>query len=290
MPTKVLRSSLTILILFGTIAAFIYYFVKHPAVRTQLAHTSPLVLGSLLLLYFGIVIATGLILMATLVLCNVKLSARESLLLTMYSAIVNFFGPLQSGPAFRAIYLKKKHGLKLKDYTLATFVYYALYALFSGLFLLSGLLGWWLLLVGIALAIGAYVIHRSQLPLALRIKQLNLRGLGFLAGATLLQVVIVAIIYYIELRTVSPGVHLDQAIIYTGAANFALFVSLTPGAIGFRESFLLFSRRLHHISSTAIVSANIIDRSMYIILLLILALFIFGTHAQQKLRAQTKND
>jgi uncharacterized membrane protein YbhN (UPF0104 family) len=71
--------------------------------------------------------------------------------------------------------------------------------------------------------------------------------------------------------------------VYTGAANLALFVSLTPGAIGFRESFLVFSQHLHHISNSTIVAANILDRAMYLVLLLILALIIFGTHARRQL-------
>ena len=54
---------------------------------------------------------------------------------------------------------------------------------------------------------------------------------------------------------------------YTGAANFALFVSLTPGAIGIRESFLFFSQRLNHITNAAIVGANVLDRTVYVIFL-----------------------
>jgi uncharacterized membrane protein YbhN (UPF0104 family) len=89
---------------------------------------------------------------------------------------------------------------------------------------------------------------------------------------------------------VAPGTHFSQAVIYSGAANLSLFVALTPGAIGFRESFLLFSRHLHHISNSSIVAANIIDRAMYIILLLILALFIFATHSQRRLKPKPNSD
>jgi uncharacterized membrane protein YbhN (UPF0104 family) len=62
-----------------------------------------------------------------------------------------------------------------------------------------------------------------------------------------------------------------------------MFVSITPGAIGFREAFLVFSRNLHHISNTTIVAANIIDRSVYLILLIILAILIIATHAGRRL-------
>jgi uncharacterized membrane protein YbhN (UPF0104 family) len=273
----------------ATIATFIYYFATHPAVRQQLHRLSPGALAAILLLYFGTVIALALINASTLRLCKVRMPAGETLLLTAYSSVVNFFGPLQSGPAFRAVYLKKKHGLNLKNYTVATFMYYFFYAAFSGLFLLSGLLKWWLIALA-AIVVGIIIVLPRSRWAGPRLAKLDLTGWYYLAGAALLQVSLVAAIYDIELRSVAPGTHLGQAIVYTGAANFSLFVSLTPGAIGFRESFLVFSERLHHISNAAIVSANIVDRAMYIVLLLIMALFIFSTHASRQLKGAVKSD
>jgi uncharacterized membrane protein YbhN (UPF0104 family) len=277
------RPIATVSILVVTVATFIYYFAGHPAVRHQLGRTSPAVLAIILGLYVLSMAVLAAITLATLRLCNTRLKVSESLLLTAYTAVINFFGPLQSGPAFRAVYLKKKHGLKLKDYTLATLVYYFFFGAFSCLWLVSGLLKWWLLPIAIAgglLALSA-VRHRR---LADRLRHLNLPNVYYLALATLAQVVVITLIYYTELASVAPGTRFSQAVIYTGAANLALFVSLTPGAIGFRESFLVFSQRLHHISGGTIVAANILDRAMYIVLLVILALFIFGTHAQNYLK------
>jgi uncharacterized membrane protein YbhN (UPF0104 family) len=283
------RPIAAITILVATIVVFIYYFGTHPGVRQQLHRTSPTLLLLILLLYFGTVAALALINVSTLRLCKIRMPASESLLLTSYSAVVNFFGPLQGGPAFRAVYLKKKYGLNLKNYTAATFMYYFFFATFSGLFLLSGLLKWWLIVLGL-LGLIAVVVLRHNQRVSSRFKKLDLTGWYYLAGASLLQVSLVAAIYYTELRSVAPGTHLSQAIVYTGAANFALFVSLTPGAIGFRESFLVFSERLHHISNSTIVAANILDRAMYIVLLLIMALFIFVTHARRQLNVKTEGN
>jgi uncharacterized membrane protein YbhN (UPF0104 family) len=269
-----------------TVTVFSYFIVKHPELRTQLRHLSPQLIVGLLLLYAIQVVAIGLTVLYTVRLCDVRLGIRETLLLTMYTVVINFFGPLQSGPAFRGLYLKQKHGLKLKNFTLATFVYLGLYALFSGLFLLSSVLKWWLLLVVLLVIALALWLKSSQTPLAKRLRQLHWQSLAALALATLIQVCLIAVIYYTELQAVDPGVRLSQAITYTGAANFALFVAITPGAIGFRETFLVFSRHLHHISNSVIVAANLIDRSVYIIMLLILAAIIFGTHAQDKLRTK----
>lgn len=285
MKSRSWRPYASLAILLFTVGFFIYYFVSHPIVRAELQRASPLTLGLLLILYFGTVGALALINYVTLRLCKIHLGTPESLLLTAYSSIVNFFGPLQSGPAFRAVYVKKKYGLNLKNYTVATFVYYFFYALFSGLFLLSGILKGWIVLLLSAAALFA-VFARRNTRVQARLEALDLHGWYMLAFATFLQVGLVSLIYYAELRSIAPGTAFSQAIIYTGAANLALFVSLTPGAIGFREAFLLFSQRLHHISANTIVAANIIDRTMYIVLLITMAIGIFGTHAQQHLRVR----
>jgi uncharacterized membrane protein YbhN (UPF0104 family) len=276
-------------VLLTTLIVFIVYVSKNPAVIDAVRHLPPQLLIALLGLYAIVVFATALIFIGTARLCNLSLHAREGTVVTAYSAIINFFGPLQSGPAFRAIYLKQKYGTKLLNYTTATMVYYLLFALMSGLCLLSGMLGWWLVpltMGGVAVLIGMWY---SKIAVVQRFKKLHLGGLGILFIATFLQVFVVSIIYYLELNHVSPGISYSQAIIYTGAANFALFVSLTPGAIGFREAFLVFSQNLHHISNDAIVSANIIDRGVYLVVLAVLAAVIFGSHAQQRLGVKRTN-
>lgn len=276
------RPIIAVSILTLTIGAFIHYFARHPEVGDQLSQLSPTIIVIILVLYLGTTIALGLVTLATLRLCRESLSGKDSLLLTAYSSLVNFFGPLQSGPAFRAVYLKKKLNINLKNYAGATLVYYFFYGIFSVILLLSSVLNWWLVpLALLGLLLSYYFSHSRWLRP--RLPSLDLRGWYYLALATLLQLIIVTAIYYIELQNVAPDTSLSQALIYSGAANLALFVSLTPGAIGFRESFLLFSQDLHHVSNSTIVAASIIDRTLYIVLLLILALFIFATHARRHL-------
>ena len=103
-----------------------------------------------------------------------------------------------------------------------------------------------------------------------------------LFAATICQLLCVTIIYFVELRAVHTGASFQQSLTYGGAANFALFVSLTPGAIGFREAFLTFSEKLHHISTANIVAANIIDRAVFVAFLGILFLIILAMHANTR--------
>ena len=282
MKRTLFRKIAAVAVLILTITAFIYYFATHPEVRDQLSQIPPFTLLVLLALYLVSVLVLGLTFNATLRLCKLSLTVSETALLTAYSSVINFFGPLQSGPAFRAVYLKQKYKLGIAQYTLATLVYYAFFGTFSGLLLLSGILGWWLIVLAIALLLVAYAVSRHP-KIAPRVKTLEMSNWYYLAAATLAQVLIVATIYYIELNSVSPGIDVSQALIYTGAANLALFVSITPGAIGFREAFLLFTQNLHHIDASTIVAANTIDRAMYIVLMLILGVFIIATHAKKKL-------
>jgi uncharacterized membrane protein YbhN (UPF0104 family) len=287
MQLKVLRNLLAICIVLVTIFCFAYYLDTHPSILGQLKKTPPNLIAILLVLYFCTVIAVGFTLLATLRLCDLQLKFKEVIMITVYSTVINFFGPLQSGPVFRAVYLKRKHNLKLKNYSLATLIYYAFYAGFSGIFLLSGILRWWLFIIVLLGIAAVYVFRNSQLKIVVRIKELHLKSLGLLGLATLIQVTLLAIIYYIEVHSVDPRVRLDQAIIYTGAANFSLFVALTPGAIGFREAFLVFSRRLHHIGLATIVAANVVDRCVYILMLTILVIFIFASHLNDKVKLKT---
>lgn len=263
-----------------TIGLFALYFINHPSLWQQIKATPPDVFIIVLLLYFVTVLALAVVTVATLRLCKKDLPAEESILLTMYTAVVNFFGPLQSGPAFRGVYLKQKHGLSLKKYAVASSVYFFFFGGLSVLMLFSGVLKWWLIPIGILGLVGALVIERSK-KYGERFSDLDMKPLYLLVIATAAQIAIISLIYFVELRSVATNISYSQVIIYTGAANLALFVSITPGAIGFRESFLLLSQRLHHISPSDIIAATTIDRAMYVVFLVLMAIYIFGTHAKK---------
>ena len=271
-----------IAVLILTIAVFVSYFRDHPEVGERLGKTEPLTLVLLLGLHLlGVAMLAG-VMLATLRLCRLRIPVREGMLLTAYSSVVNFFGPLQSGPAFRAVYLKARHDINMKSYASATLVYYFFYGLFSGLMVVYGLHSA-LVLVCIMLAV-LLLFFGLRLPVVRqRLSGLDIKGWYFLAAATLAQCLAVLAVYYTELRTIDASISISQAIVYTGAANLSLFVSITPGAIGFRESFLVFSQRLHQVSDEAIVAASILDRAVYITLLILLAIFIVGTHARSRL-------
>lgn len=276
-------------VLVATLAMFVWYVRSHPEVVRQLQSTKFITVLQVLGLYGGMTLVLAVLYRLMLDLCKVAIPPKENILLTMYSSVVNFFGPLQSGPGFRMVYLKKRFNVSMKAYAASNILYYIIFAAVSGAFLLCGVLGWWALIV---LILGLLLLWYGA-PQAMRLTKIarfvpdtsQSRTIALLAAVTLIQLLLVASIYFVELRSLNPSVTFNQALIYAGAANFSLFVSLTPGALGFRESFLFFSQRLHHIDSATIVSANILDRALYVVFLGILFVIILLLHGKKQLDA-----
>jgi uncharacterized membrane protein YbhN (UPF0104 family) len=291
---RLLRPVLAIIVLLLTVGLFIRYFQTHPQYWHQLGQVSRwTVLWVILLNVAMLAVLVGLC-DITLRICGKRLQLKENFLLTSYSSIANFFGPLQSGPGVRAVYLKTRHKVRLRDYTLVSLLALGLFAFFSALFLLVGTRPWWQTLLALfAVAVVSWQVLKLFQK---RDKKPSERHLYFhrplVAGLIILaflQVVITAAWYYVEIHAVNPQVSVAQAMSYAGAANFSLFVSITPDAVGIREAFLVFSQHIHHVPTATIVSANVIDRAAYVIFLVLLFALVLALHGRDKLKLTRSN-
>lgn len=289
---KKYRRWIAVAILVVTVALVVHFFISNPQYLERLRHVSPLVVLAVIVLNVPAMAALAWAYAAMLALCGKPIGSKENLLLTAYSSIVNFFGPLQSGPGVRAVYLKTRHKVRIRDYMLATLIYYAFYATYSALFFLAGTRPWWQTLAGLIVVggisvavIGWFVRRGSKKDAAEEMQYFRLRRGALLAlgAAVFIQLSFIAAYYFVELRAVDPNIQIGQAVSYTGAANFSLFVSITPDAVGFREAFLVFSQHVHHVSTADILNANIIDRGSYVLYLVLLLLFALTVHARDRL-------
>lgn len=283
---KHLKTALGFILLGATIGIFVWYLHNHPQLIDTLRDVSPITLALLILCYsiwFG---ALAIVLQISLRMYQKTMSAQENLLLSAYSSLLNFFGPGQSGPGLRGLYLKKRHNLRIKDYIFATLLYYACYAVISAYMMFAGSRPWWQTLsLVIAAGGGSAVVLRWYAKRSdIKNQPAFIRYIGWMFAATAVQLGMQAIIYAIEIHAVSQHVSVGQIVSYTGAANFALFAALTPGAIGIREAFLIFTQNLHHISNSVIVAANVIDRASYIVFLGLLFVLVLSLHAGKKLK------
>lgn len=277
-----------------TFGVFIYYLATHPKLLNTITTLNPGILVLLTIGYTLFTIVNSIVLFASLKFLSRNVSFLENILLTGYSSIVNFFGPLQSGPGFRAIYLKKRHNVSFKDFIITSLIFYLFFALINSLILtVAAVITLSLIPLLVAITVGLVVLFVASSILKKRqpdmlnrfLKKTRLHnpyfwliGLGALALC-----VVTTLTYWVELYHVNPSVTAAQAMVYTSAANLSLFVSLTPGAIGFREAFLLLSEQLHHIPQTTIIGASVIDRAFYVMFLLILFVILLIVNSRKRL-------
>ena len=295
MLSKKYRRWAAVAVLVLTLILVTGFFMAHPEYWRQLGHINPAVIIAIVLLNVPAMAALAWANDAMLRLCGKPMRPKENALLTAYSSIVNFFGPLQSGPGVRAVYLKARHGVRLRDYMLATLLYCGLYAGFSALFLLIGVRPWWqtalalIAVTGFSALVIKWFMRREKKAGKSEERRFALRPwpLAALIVAVFLQLSFIAAYFYVELRAVDPHIQVGQAVSYAGAANFSLFVSITPDAVGIREAFLVFSQQIHHVATADILSANVIDRGAYVIYLLLLLAVVLGIHAKDKLHIKS---
>jgi uncharacterized membrane protein YbhN (UPF0104 family) len=281
-----LKSILAIAILVLTVSFFVYYVIKNPQVIDQLKNLPPGTMLLILFLYILSFLAYAVVTRGSLHMFGKTLSVQENLLFNAYSSLINFFGPGQSGPAFRGVYLKKRHNLSVKSYVFATLLYFAFFAVFSVMLMFAGSRPWWqtaILMLAAAVFSGLVIRWYKKRSKLGDKPNLTLVSIGWIGLATAAQVGLQVLIYAVELHSVQANASWGQVMAYTGVANLSLFVSITPGGIGIRESFLLFSQNLHHISRSDIVAASLVDRAVYLILLGLMFIMVISMHAKKKL-------
>lgn len=259
-----------------TISLAIYFFSRHQYLLTEISKIPLYLIFLVIFLYLLIAFILSLLFIETIKINKAKVKLFSSILVNSKSLFINFFVPGQSGPAYRAYYLKTEHKVKLVDYSFSLLLYYAIYFIISLSILLLGAIK---LFYCIPLLLVFYLTSYFFLKYYLGKKNTKRYEIKFdyiltIFALTLLQSIVIFTIYYLELHFVSNTFKLQQILAYTGIANLSLFVALTPGAIGIREAFLIFSRNITHIDTAQVAATSLIDRSIYIVFLLILGLFL----------------
>lgn len=288
--SKNIRLVFVILVIIATFAIFGWYLASHPTVIDVLLHLSPWIIVLLTIAYLLTIVANALILHFSLSYVKRSTPLLDNVFLTGYSSIVNFFGPLQSGPGFRAIYLKKKYGVEIRRFIVATLIFYFFFGTINlAVMIISAFLQFpeWRSIIIVSVLSGLVAL----VPLIILLRRTK-RGNNFFRNirfsdrsfwligvGALLLTLSTAFAFGIEIYHVASGISLWQVVVYTAVANLSLFVSLTPGAIGFREAFLVFSEHLHNLSTDVIAAASVIDRAFYIVFLLLLFIVLLAINS-----------
>lgn len=243
--------------------AFLLYLRNNPTIVVALRQTSLMSIGVVFFIYTIFVVANYLLVLVTARYFEIRPKNIELFMVTIYSTLVNFFGPLQSGPGYRAIHFKTRHGIKLKAYAKVTMLYYLIFMILSALMFFSPRL-YFLPALAVAFLV-ICIVYKRGLFLGYDAK--------FISTITLIaafQLLLGVFLFYSELSFVGDRPTIASAISYTGGANLAILAGITPGAIGIREGFLVLSQSLHGIPNEQLLAANVLDRSVYFLFLFVL--------------------
>lgn len=297
--SPLVRKLIVIGVILLTFGIFGWYVATHPDVVHTILDLNPMILVLLTVAYSLTILANGIILHYSLAYVKRKTSLFDNLMLTGYSSIVNFFGPLQSGPGFRAVYLKKKYSIEIKRFLLATFIFYLFFGIINLLIVtLAGVIEkpTWrpaILLTVIVAAVATYPLilvarKKERIRTLMDSMRLKDRNFWFIGAGALGLTLSAGLVYLIELHEIAPGTNVWQTLIYTATANLSLFVSLTPGAIGFRETFLVLSQQLHGIPTEVIITASVVDRAFYVAFLLVMFVALLAINGHKKILPSLK--
>lgn len=296
---KILRIIFEVLI----VSFFIYYYINNKSKFEILSNIPWAALILIAILNVITILLNSLFFKEIVKVYEVFMKHKESLFISILSALGNFIGPLQGGVGIRAYYLKKKFNLS--------------YSNFSYTFLANYLIAY--LVICIQALIGIYLIGREGLGISKgvifffvllffgiiialflpHIYYFNERKNRFMRStfdhynklisgwhkitknkAVLLRLLILVIlttlthttIFWIEFSAINIEISLSQVMLYSSIVSISTLFAFTPGGIGIRETILILLQSSLGISTSEILSVSLIDRGVYFFILIILYL------------------
>ncbi len=286
---------------YGVLALFAGYFYFNRSDFTPLLHVSFWALVTVGLLKILVSLTNGTFMKISVEAFTAKMSLLEGFYVAVLSAAGNYFGPILGGASIRAVYLKRHHKLAyskfastLAGYYLIVFIANSLFALSTLVFIahnnphLAGsmfaLFGGWL----VALIVLAVVRFPKKLLTSGLAGRRIIGGLirslydvesgwgiikrqpKLLTKLTLLAIATLGITFltaWVEFAAIHVHLPLAAMGFYAALSSVSLLISITPGAIGIRESILIVNASLLGITSTQILQVAVIDRGVNFLVL-----------------------
>ncbi len=301
-----LQLALSVIIL----GVFAVYFLANRHQFDPLLHIKAGYLALIALVYLAIMAVNSLFTKVVLQRFHKFIGFVESYYVTLIASVGNYFAPVGAGFAFRAVYLKKKHGLSYGDYISILSGNYIL------VFLVSSVLGLWsvLMLRGqhspklavislffVAMLVGTLLLglvriphHKiesiSNRPLRKILKILVQIADGWktitasreLLLKLLTLVVGNAVLTFLGVWLIVSCLHLHVAfaglLVYSVLGALSLFISVTPANLGVKEAVYLFSASVLGLSVSQVLSIALIDRGIQFLVLAVSWLLIPKNH------------
>jgi uncharacterized protein (TIRG00374 family) len=311
-----LRKRASLLITLTVVAVFLIYFLANRGKFEALLHVNVLFLLLIALADLSTIFANGLFIRFIMKPFDKHISLKESSYVSMISSVGNFFAPVGSGFGFRAVYLKKKHGLGYSDYVATLYGNYVIVFLINSFFALLALYmlrhsagrGYFTLVVlfggmfVVSLLLSVIRVPRLKKDPDLRNKHLNFVTrslismaagwnriisnkllLGRLITVTVFNFLISIVIAKLEISALHFSISFPALLLFSVLGSLSLFINITPANLGVKEAIYLFSSTVIGLSAPQILSIALIDRGVLFVVLFSLWLyFVKYKHATEQ--------
>lgn len=304
-----LRPILTVFV----VLAFVAYFVLNIDKFSPLLHMNFYLLVLVALADIATILANGLFIKFILEPFGKYISAKESAYVSMISSVGNFFAPAGSGFGFRAVYLKKRHGLAYSDYMSTLYGNYVIVFLINSFFALVALYllrnvnarGYFTLLIlfagmfFVSLLLTVVRLPNFKKDLSVKNRHLNFitkslinmaGGWNKIIGNKTLLLRLIAIILFnflmslsvarLEINALHFHISLSALLLFSVLGSLSLFINVTPANLGVKEAIYLFSSAVIGLSAPQILSIALVDRGiLFAVLFLLWLYFVKYKHA-----------
>lgn len=295
---NIIKRFYTPIVLFIFAILFVAYFLNNHDDFLTLKDVTLIDVLIVVAIQISILIVNAIMLLSLCRLSNVNLPFLETMAITIKSSAINFFAFMQGGIGYRAIYLKKRHNLSIKQFlvlyganTLIIFAVSSFVALAGigirlwqgrpvdivAIILFSSIAIFMVILFLFSKSINLQSNNRliTKLNQALsgwRLLANNYPTLAVIFSLALAQSLLMSLLFYVQLRAVDFSPSLSGTLIYSGLANISILFSFTPGSIGLREALLIFAQNSLGVDTSAIILSSALDRLVYFLLLILLGI------------------
>jgi uncharacterized membrane protein YbhN (UPF0104 family) len=134
------KKYLSLSVVVFVLAVFVWYGATHREIFTALGHVALWTIIVIAILRLFRFFLNGLFTKVTAEAFTDKFTIRESYMISIITAVGNFFGPLFGGLGLRALYLKKFHNLPISKFTSTLVGYYLIMFMVNSLLAIGSIL------------------------------------------------------------------------------------------------------------------------------------------------------
>lgn len=302
--TKITSSVITA----GVVILFVWYFFSHIKDFSLLLNINPVFVALLLIVNMLSITINGIFMKLSISLFGKSIRFGESIRVSLISTAGNFFAPAGSGLGFRAVYLKKRHGLSYSDYLSIIFCNYVIVFFISSLL---GLISLYLLreraspsfvvlalffFALLAASVGAFFIRfkTSDQVVAYKIKwvkrllEIRIRvSLGWsliladkrkaigLVALVIINTILMILGTYFIMSALGLKLTPASLLLFSILGSLSVFINITPGNLGVKEAVYITFSSIIGLTTPQILAVALVDRAVMFIVLFLLW-FVYG--------------